>query len=921
MKLLSKFNRCITLSCVVFLIVGLTGNSQTFDIDYKPATEIGMITAGTIKEASGIAASNKTQDAFWVHNDSGDGPNIYLINKEGNLLTQGVLTNASSRDWEDIASFVMNGTSYLLIGNVGDNPKNKSSYFLYIIEEPTYDPQNTSANSYPIIKTISFQYENGSQDCESIAVDVANEQIILVSKSSSQGKRFVYEIPLSITPGDISTTASLIGQITINGTTAMDISNDGQHAIVLTYDDAYEFTRYHGSTWSDAFATTPRQITMPKRGGGEAICYGTNATDLYLVREGNNSPVWFVEGALEQGAAFFVDMIDKKDIYNNKVWLHIEGMDNPIVMTDTDMDLVYACKVNLPINTTYNYYFSYQNGPNQGANTIIEQNNAGCSNNNLREITLSKQNQILSKVLFEKCTVRPNYVTVQVDMSKIESKTSVWIEVLEENTAFEMTESEQDGFYEYTIPVTKGSTLNYRFFYLSNSNQINETIPNFCNNNGYRSFTTNEAIITMQPLEFGSCYEATPEGAPVTDLENAQIRGSNDNYEWINGANGSGSPDGQTVDKLFDNNWNSRYLVRAVDSWVEILLPKLTTVNAYTITSGSDTPTRDPRSWTFQGLNPDTETWEIIHTVNSNPKWQERKQPKSWYFENQNEYSGYRLHITELNGDPQSLMQMAELEIYGTVGGDAPIPGNTGEYLDDCETKTGWTPNSITLNNTDQKQGDYCLEFTGSENAEFKKKFTTPFNPNGTEMGTVLKFWYYVSDITLLDTNNQVEISSSGVPDIDEYSWNLHNLNNGWNYIQLNTKDAEKRGEPQLNAINWFRLYRIKTGVVTTRIDAIQLIGENELSTDNSTTGNQINLYPNPASEIVYIDFTAMQPKKTSITILNSNGQTAMTINLENQLKKGAQKVEIPIGHLNPGIYIIKINSNDGISCKKIIVQ
>lgn len=900
--------------------MGFTGSSQTYDINYKTATEVGMINEASINEASGIAASNKTQDAFWIHNDSGDGPNIYLINKEGNLLTQGTVTNASSRDWEDIASFVMNGTSYLMIGNVGDNPKNKSSYFLYIIEEPTYDPQNTSGNSYPIIKTISFQYENGSQDCESIAVDVENQQIILVSKSSSQGKRFVYDIPLSIAPGDISTTASLIGQITINGTTAMDISNDGQHAIVLTYDDAYEFTRYDGSTWSDAFATVPRQITMPKRGGGEAICYGTNATDLYLVREGNNSPVWFVEGEIEQGAVFNLDMIEKKDIYNNKVWLHIEGMDNPILMTDTDMDFVYACKVNLPINTIYNYYFSYQNGPNQGANTIIEQNNDGCSNNNLREITLSKQNQILSKVLFEKCTVRPNYVTVQVDMSKIEPKTSVWIEVLEENSTFEMTESEQDDFYEYTIPVTKGSTLNYRFFYLSNSNQINETIPNFCNNNGYRSFTTNEAIITMQPLEFGSCYEATPEGTPVTDLENAQIRGSNDNYEWINGSNGSGSPDGQTVDKLFDNNWNSRYLVRAIDSWVEILLPKLTTVNAYTITSGSDVPTRDPRSWTFQGLNSETETWEIIHTVNSNPKWQERKQPKSWYFDNQNEYSGYRLHITELNGDPQSLMQMAELEIYGVVGGDSPIPGNTGVFLDDCEIKTGWTPNSISLNNTDQKQGDYCLEYTGSETAEFKKIFTTPFNANGTELGTELKFWYYVSDINLLGTNNQVEIGSSGAPDIDEYSWSLHNLKNGWNYIQLNTKDAAKIGNPQLNAINWFRLYRVKTGVVTTRVDAIQLIGENSLSTQDLATNNKINIYPNPANEIIFIDFSEIEPNDTSISVLNSNGQLAMTVNIEKQLLRRTQKIEIPIEHLAPGIYIVKINTKGMVQNKKIIV-
>lgn len=43
--------------------------------------------------------------AFWTHNDSGDGPKLYLIGPNGALLTRGAIAGATSQDWEDMASF------------------------------------------------------------------------------------------------------------------------------------------------------------------------------------------------------------------------------------------------------------------------------------------------------------------------------------------------------------------------------------------------------------------------------------------------------------------------------------------------------------------------------------------------------------------------------------------------------------------------------------------------------------------------------------------------------------------------------------------------------------------------------------------------------------------------------------------------
>lgn len=156
------------------------------------------------------------------------------------------------------------------------------------------------------------------------------------------------------------------------------------------------------------------------------------------------------------------------------------------------------------------------------------------------------------------------------------------------------------------------------------------------------------------------------------------------------------------------------------------------------------------------------------------------------------------------------------------------ISGNPGNYWDDCDASTDWkSSKALMLNTTDQQQGTACIEFVGASTDEFKKAFKTPFNSRGDAANTELRFWYYVSDVDLIEGNNQVEIGSGGKADTDEYNWNLTGLSNGWNFVVLKTSEAGSMGSPDLSAINWFRIYRRKTGEVTTRIDALQLIDPN----------------------------------------------------------------------------------------------
>jgi len=296
-----KIFRTITLT-IGLLVTSSLSFSQI--INYAPVQELARIKDSQITEISGVASSYNNPGTFWVHNDSGDSPRIFLVDKSGNTVTVGSIANASANDWEDIASFQLNGISYLIIADIGDNASARSQYSLYIIEEPKPNTDGTYPSSFPIQRRINFTYDTGAQNCESLAVDVQSEKIIMVSKTSYGGTqkiRYVHQLPLSVVSGTVTEVAQKIQEFgTIaEATTGMDISNDGRYAIIHTVlDGNFEFTRNQNETWAEAFVKEPRRIGIPEDRGFEAICYGTNGVDLYLLKEGLNSPILFYKGTV-----------------------------------------------------------------------------------------------------------------------------------------------------------------------------------------------------------------------------------------------------------------------------------------------------------------------------------------------------------------------------------------------------------------------------------------------------------------------------------------------------------------------------------------------------------------------------------------------------------------------------------------------
>jgi predicted phosphodiesterase len=152
-------------------------------------------------------------------------------------------------------------------------------------------------------------------------------------------------------------------------------------------------------------------------------------------------------------------------------------------------------------------------------------------------------------------------------------------------------------------------------------------------------------------------------------------------------------------------------------------------------------------------------------------------------------------------------------------------PPSGGTMLDNCDSATGWTGNStISLDTTNMKEGTGCLTRTASTTSWFSKTFSPAVNSGVTEAGGYLHLWLYVSDVTKISGDGQIEITSSGTYDSNEYAWLGSSLTlvNGWNDLHLKISSAIKTGTPNLSAINYLRIYRPLSASITCKIDDIR---------------------------------------------------------------------------------------------------
>lgn len=270
--------------------------------DAPPSTIAGTLQNPKVDEASGMARSQRYPDVFWITND--DGPSVlYAIDATGKDLGRVKIKDASNRDWEDLASFTLDGVPYLVAADIGDKDGKRKDVRIYVIEEPEAGDDKVDYAWY-----IEFTYPEGPRDAESVAVDLENGRILVLTKRDVPA--LLYALPLQPGSGKRQyaerlgvvatlpqpTRSDLEFAAKVNSLhwqpTAMDISDDHSQAVVLTYGGLYLYRREAGEDWLGAFQRPPAVISRTRNRQAESASFDRDATAVYVTLEQRNAPLF-----------------------------------------------------------------------------------------------------------------------------------------------------------------------------------------------------------------------------------------------------------------------------------------------------------------------------------------------------------------------------------------------------------------------------------------------------------------------------------------------------------------------------------------------------------------------------------------------------------------------------------------------------
>lgn len=94
-----------------------------------------------------------------------------------------------------------------------------------------------------------------------------------------------------------------------------------------------------------------------------------------------------------------------------------------------------------------------------------------------------------------------------------------------------------------------------------------------------------------------------------------------------------------------------------------------------------------------------------------------------------------------------------------------------------------------------------------------------------------------------------------------------------------------------------------------------------EHSTANSTNDpvkGVLRVFPNPAHDMLYVQLDQVQSNDVEASILSIDGRVLWTNQYGNAL---STTIQIPVGHLTEGVYVVKVQSREGIYTEKVIVR
>jgi len=264
------------------------------------------------------------------------------------------------------------------------------------------------------------------------------------------------------------------------------------------------------------------------------------------------------------------------------------------------------------------------------------------------------------------------------------------------------------------------------------------------------------------------------------------------------GANSSA----EGVAMLFDGKTTTKWMDNSASTWVLLTFAAPTVLDAYSLTSASDAPERDPVSWTLSGSN-DGVTWNVIET-RTDQTWAMRQFTRDFVLSTKSAaYTQFRFNFNATSG---SVTQLAELELYGST-----VISNQ------------LTPSTYSARGQASKSYAIAKLFDGSASTRWIDNSATSWVRVGMKAATTLRRY------TLTSGTDSAKY--------DPVSWTLYGSNDGTNWTAIETRTGQAWSSRKLkrdftlttasSKFLWFRFnFQTTTGYYTTELAEMQLFGE-----------------------------------------------------------------------------------------------
>jgi hypothetical protein len=268
----------------LWMILSVTGcdernvNGAVFE-ERKPLAEL---TDKRVKEPSGIAASAVNEGMLWTHNDSGNKPEVFLVDEKLDVKLVCKLNGVLNRDWEDIAvgPGPEAGKSYIYIGDIGDNFGIFPYKYVYRFEEPVLSTGQTEV-TISNFETIVFQLEDGAKDTETLLINPVNKKLYVVSKRESPV--WVYELSDPRNETD-TVVAKKITSLPYSRIVGGAFAADGKELLLKNYQHVF-YWKIQPDNLKKSLAQEPSHLPYSEEPQGEAITFKHDGSGYYTLSE------------------------------------------------------------------------------------------------------------------------------------------------------------------------------------------------------------------------------------------------------------------------------------------------------------------------------------------------------------------------------------------------------------------------------------------------------------------------------------------------------------------------------------------------------------------------------------------------------------------------------------------------------------